>query len=198
MTPRDAFWDELGVAWSAINPDINVLAPRLEARLRRQSLLITAGLAAGALLSSVGVLLGLFTFWSGWTTGAWNFVTRGLAIETIAIMLAIGVSLLLPVRASDAARAVSDMLDLAIARAERTLVTLRLGLYGCLVAAVLGLLGAAIRTSLTGPPQLSPVVDLVILVLFAWGLFVYGRHVRITLDRLRALKHVLGVDGGSQ
>ena len=27
-TRRDAYWDELGVAWCAINPDIDVIAPR--------------------------------------------------------------------------------------------------------------------------------------------------------------------------
>src|SRR4029078_2476037 len=40
--PRDAYWDELGIAWCAIKPEVNVIAPRLKARLRRQSLLIAA------------------------------------------------------------------------------------------------------------------------------------------------------------
>ena len=62
------------------------------------------------------------------------------------------------------------MIDLAIARAQRTLVTIRLGLYACAVAAVFGLVGTAIRTYLTRPPRMSPVVDLAVLVMVALGL----------------------------
>jgi len=196
-TPRDPYWDELGVAWSAINPDIDVIAPRLKARLRRQSLLITAALVAGLPLSAVGLLLGVLTIWSGWTSGTWNFVTRGISIVAISVILAISVALLLPVRASDAARAVSDMIDLAIARAQRTLVTIRLGFYTCAVAAVGGLVGTAIRTHLTRPPRISPVGDLAVLVILALGLFVYARRVKITLETLRALKHALATGGGA-
>jgi len=110
-TPRDAYWDELGIAWCAIKPEVNVIAPRLKARLRRQSLLITAGLVIGLPLSAAGLLLGALTIWSGLTTGTWNFVTRGLAIGVISAIVAIAVSLLLPVRASEAARALSEMID---------------------------------------------------------------------------------------
>jgi hypothetical protein len=197
-TPRDAYWDELGVAWYAINPDIDVIAPRLKARLRRQSLLITAGLATGWPLSAVGGLLGLFTIWSGWTTGAWNFVTRGIAISAISVTLAMAMSWLLSVRRSDAAKAVSEMIDLAIARGQRTLVTIRLGFYACIVAAVCGLAGTAIRTYLSRPPHLSPAIDLAVLALLALGLFLCGRHTRMTVEKLRALKHALGMDGGDR
>ncbi len=89
-TSRDPYWDEWGVAWSAINPDVTIIAPRLKARLRRQSLLIMAGLLTGLPLSAVGILLGVLTIWSGWTTGTWNFVTRGIAIGAISAILAIG------------------------------------------------------------------------------------------------------------
>lgn len=192
--PRDAYWDELGVAWCAINPDINVIAPRLKARLRRQSLLIMAALVTGAPLSAAGLLLGVLTIWSGWTTGTWNFVTRGIAIGAVSVILAIAVSLLLPLRAGDAARAVSEMIDLAIARARRTLVTIRLGFFACAVAAVFGLAGTVIRIYRAGPPQFSPVVDLAVLVMFALGLLLCERHIRRTLKQLCALKHALGMD----
>lgn len=196
-TPRDAYWDELGIAWCAINPEINVIAPRLKARLRRQSFLIMAGLVTGLPLSAAGLLLGMLTIWSGWTTGTWNFVTRGIAIGSISVIFGVAVSLLLPVRASDSARALSEMIDLAIARAQRALVTIRLGFYACGVAAVFGLVGTAIRTYLARPPRMSPVVDLAVLAIFALGLFFYGRHIKVNLEKLRYLKHALAMDSGS-
>ena len=57
-TPRDAYWDELGIAWCAIEPEVNAMTPRLEARLRRQSLLITAVLILGLPLIVAGMLVG--------------------------------------------------------------------------------------------------------------------------------------------
>lgn len=190
----DAYWDELGIAWCAIKPEIDVITPRLKSRLRRQSFFIVASLVMGALLSVAGFLLGIFTIWSGWTTATWNFVTRGVGIMAISAMLAIAMSLLWPVKASDNAKALSEMLDLAIARAERTLKTIRLGLYACIAAAVLGTMGAAIRTYLARPPALSPVVDLAMLAIFALGLFHYGRHTRTDLAKFRHLKHTLAID----
>lgn len=195
-TSRDPDWDEWGVAWSAINPDVTIIAPRLKARLRRQSLLIMTGLLTGFPLSAVGILLGVLTIWRGWTTGTWNFVTRGIAIGAISAILAVAVSLLLPVKAGDAARSVSEMIDLSIARAQRGLGVIRLGLYACALAAVLGLVGTAIRTLLTRPPRISPVLDLAVLVIVALGLSVYGRHIRVDLQKLRALKRALNEDGG--
>ena len=58
--------------------------------------MITAGLVAGLPLSASGLLLGVLTIWRGWTTGTWNFISRGVAIGAISIILAMGVSLLLP------------------------------------------------------------------------------------------------------
>jgi hypothetical protein len=196
-TSRDAYWDELGIAWCAIKPEVNVIAPRLKARLRRQSLLITAGLVVGLPFSAAGLLLGALTIWTGLTTGTWNFVTRGLAIGVISAIVAIAVSLLLPVRASEAARALSEMIELAIARAQRTLAMIRLGFYACAVAVVFGLIGTAIRAYLASPPRMSPVVDLAVLGVFALGLFLCSRRVRVNLEKLRYLKRALAVDGGT-
>lgn len=194
-TPRDAYWDELGIAWRAIEPELAILAPRIKARLRRQSWSITAVLIIGLPLSAAGFVLGAFTIWSGLATGTWNFVTRGVAIGLMSSMAAIALSMLLPVRASDAAGKLSEMLDLAIARAQRVLATIRLGYYACAIAAVFGLMGAATRTYLTRPPQLSPAVDLAVLAIFALGLFLWGRRVRVNLEKLRYLKRVLAVEG---
>jgi hypothetical protein len=187
----DAYWDELGVAWSAINPDINVIMPRLKSRLRRQSFLIRAGIAMGIVLAVGGFIIGLVTIWKGWTTDTWNFVTRGIAILAASALLSIAVSLLLPVRASGDVKALAEMIDLAIARAERTLKTIRLGFYACAVVAVLGLAGTAIRTYLSRPPSVSPIIDLAVLAIFALGLFFYARHSRVDLAKYRCLKKAL-------
>jgi hypothetical protein len=193
-TSSDPYWDELGVAWCAINPQVDVIMPRLRSRLRRQSLLIMAGLVLGLPLCVAGFLLGAFTIWRGWTTGTWNFVTRGVTLVAISALLSIALSRLLPVRAGDDARALSEMIDLAIARAARTLMTIRLGLYACAVAALLGLLGTVIRTYSARPPAMSPIVDLAVLAIFAMGLFFYGRNTRIHLEKMKHLKRALATD----
>jgi len=194
--PTDEYyWDELGVAWCAISPDVDVIAPRLEARLRGQSILIKAALFLGLPLSVVGLLLGVLTIWSGWTSNTWNFIIRGIAIAAISVLAASALSLLLAAKASDAARAVSEMLDLAITRAERMLVIIRLALYACTVAAAFGLVGTAIRSRFATPPQMSPIVDLAMLALVAVGLLLYARQTKATVARLRALKHALTTDG---
>ena len=196
MTPlHDDYWDDLGVAWRAINPDVSVIAPRIEVRVRRQSALIVATLAIGLPLSAIGFGLGVFTIWRGWTTGSWNFATRGAAIVTIAILIAIAMVSLLGVRGSRAAAPVSAMLDLSIARAQRALIVIRLGMAACAVAAVLGLVGTAIRSRLSGPPLMSPIVDLVLLALTALGLFAWERIIRLRVGQLRAVKHAIDSDG---
>ena len=193
--PRDDYWDHLGVTWRAINPDVSAIAPRIEARVRRQSALIIAALVIGLPLSAIGFCLGVFTIWRGWTTESWNFVTRGAAIVTIAILMAIAMRSLLGVSKSRAAAPVSEMLALSIARAERALIGVRLGMAAGVVAAVMGLVGTAIRSRVSGPPLMSPVIDLLLLALSALGLFAWGRNVRLHLAQLRAVKHALDTDG---
>jgi hypothetical protein len=193
-TPSDAYWDELGIAWRAIKPEVNVLMPRLQARLHRQSIFITLGLIAGLPLSGAGFILGLFTIWNGWTSGTWNFVIRGLAIGVVSIILGVATALLGPVRANKAAGAFSEMIDLSIARSQRILLTLRLAFYACVVAAVLGIVGSVVRPQLTRPPQLSPIVDIVVLALCAWGLDLYGRQIKLGIEKMRYLKRTLVLD----
>jgi len=188
--PHDDYWDDLGVVWRAIDPEVSAIAPRIEARVRRQSAQIVATLVVGLPLSAIGVALGVLTIWRGWTTGAWHFVTRGVAIVTIAILMGVAMLSLLRVRAGRAL-AVSDMLELSIARAQRVVVGIRLGMAACLVGAVMGLVGTAIRTRVSGPPLMSPIVDLVLLALSAAGLFAWGRNVRLHLGRLQAVKRAL-------
>lgn len=193
--PSDAYWDELGIAWCAMDPDINVISPCLEARLRRQSRWITAGLWLGLPISAAGLLLAVFTIWSGWSSGAWNFVIRGIAIGAISTVFAIAVASLLPLNARDATRSLPDMIDLAMNRARRALVLIRLGLFACAFAAIAGGVGTAIRVHFTGPPRMSPIIDMVVLALAAMVLFVCGRPIRLELEKYKALKRALELEG---
>jgi hypothetical protein len=189
----DAYWDELGVTWCAIEPNASVIASRLEARLRRQSRWMTSGVVIGLPLGAAGVLLGMATIGIG-LFGAWNFVTRGIAILAMSAILTFALASLLQVRSGSTTGALAEMIDLAIDRAQRTLSLVRAGLYSCVIAAVFGLVGTAIRTHLRRPPKLSPIVDLVILGLIALVLFLYGRQVRVEQGKYRTLKQALAVD----
>jgi hypothetical protein len=189
----DAYWDELGVTWCAIEPNATIIASRLEARLRRQSRWMAAAVVIGLPLGAAGVLLGLVTIGIG-LSGAWNFVTRGVAIVAISAILTAAVYSLVPVVSGGSTHALSQMIELAIGRVQRTLLLLRAGLYSCVIAAVFGLVGTAIRTHLGRPPKLSPIIDLVILGLIALVLVLYRRQLRVDLGKYRALRQALAVD----
>ena len=188
----DDYWDDLGVTWCAIDPDIRVIKPRLEARLRRQSAWITAGLVIGVPLGVAGVLLGLVTIGLGFL-GPWNFVTRGIAMVAMSVILTLALWSLQPVR-STATTTLSEMIELAIDRAHRTLALVRAGLYSCIIAAVFGVVGTAIRTHLGNPPKMSPIVGLAILALIALVLSLYRRQIRAGIAKYGTLKRAL-VDG---
>jgi hypothetical protein len=190
----DRNWDELGVAWRAIDPDVGVIASRLEARLSRQSDWMTAGVVIGLPLCGAGLLLGVATICIGCFSGAWNFVTRGVAIIAMAAILAFALWSLLPVRSPGATSALSEMIDLAIDRAQRTLSLIRAGLYSCVMAAVIGLVGTAIRTQLGRAPKMSPIVDLLIVALTVLVLLLCRRQIRVELEKYRTLKQALAVD----
>lgn len=189
----DEYWDELGVTWCAIDPDVSVIASRLAARLQRQSRWITAGLVIGLPLGAAGVPLGVVTLGIG-LHGAWNFVTRGIALIVISAMVTFALASLLVVRQGGTTSAVSQMIDLAIDRARRSLSLIKAGLYACVIAAVFGLAGTAIRTHFGRPPKMSPIVDLVIVGLIALVLLLYARQVRVALGKYRTLKRALAVD----
>lgn len=193
--PSDANWDELGVAWRAADPNTGVIASRLEARLSRQSKWMTAILVIGLPLCGVGVLLGVATIGIGCFSGAWNFVTRGIAIVAMSAILGYALWSLQPLRSPDTTRALSELIDLAIDRARRTLTLIRAALYSCIIAAVFGLIGTAIRTHLGRSPKMSPIIDLVILALIALALLLYRRQIQVERAKYRTLKRALAVDG---
>lgn len=190
---NDAYWDELGIAWAAIDQNFTDVTPRLKNRIRRQMWLFRTGFIASAGLSFIGLGLGVWTIWLGVTMGAWNFVTRGIAIVIIALLTATMARALWSGRASDAGCDVSEMIDLAIARARRLLLIVRLSLCACFVAAVFGVIGAAIRTYLAKPPNMSPILDVILLALAIVAVALYGRSVKVDLAKFEYLKRVLAV-----
>ena len=193
---KDAYWDELGIAWCAVHPETEVIIPRLRASLRGQSFLIAAYVFAGLLLGLAGALLGAYTLWRSWTFGPWSFVVRGAVLLAISGMMAVAGLELLPVMRGDQARALPEMIDLAIVRAQRLLLAVRLGLLACAVTAVFALLGSAIRIFPGKVPPNSPILLYwVVLAALALGFFFYGRHINLTRRKFRYLKEALAMDG---
>lgn len=191
---RDPYWDELGIAWSAIETDTSAIMPRLQSRLRRQALIITAVLALGAPLTMAGFVIGVITIWSGSKSGSWNFITRGSAIVIISAIAAKAVCGLLPVRSSSDGKPLWDMLALAVARSQQTLAMIRLGIVACAIAAIFGLIGTAIRYSSGRPPALSPVIDTGVLAIVALVLILYMRQVKVSLAKLQYLRRAVTSD----
>lgn len=191
---QDPFWDELGVAWVAAVPKIGAITPQLESRLRGQTMFIRGALLLGICASVAGLILGGVTIWIGVNSGAWNFVTRGIALLAMALLAGVAAGALSPVRASDEARALSEMIELSIARARRALLTVRLALWACAVAGVFGLAGSVLRTHLSGPPKMSPVVDLALLGVVAVALVLYRQNMTAALAKFEYLKRALAAD----
>ncbi|HKQ09877.1 MAG TPA: hypothetical protein VJS85_01695 [Rhizomicrobium sp.] len=191
---KDAYWDELGVAWCAVNPEADIILPPLKERLRRQSLLITAGLVLGLPLGGLGVALGLYTLAIGWQSGAWFFVTRGTAIILVSGLVLYGWMVLKPVGVGAAGRALPYMLRLAIARLERFLAVARLGLYACGVTAAFGPAGMVLRMEAGKPMQGPLLLYLTIIVLCAAGLFFHASAMRTSLARYRHLQQTLDAE----
>jgi hypothetical protein len=194
---KDAYWDELGIAWCAIHPEPDAIMPRLKSRLRRQSFLIAAYVVTGLLFGLAGALLGAYSVWRGWTIGLWNFVARGVVLVAVSAIPAVAALGLLPVMTGDQARALPDMIDLTIARAERLLVAIRLGVLACAVVAALELAGMAIRAYSGRLPAMPLVLELAVLAILAiltLALIFYGRHVSVTLTKFQYLKDALAKD----
>ena len=187
----NSYLDELGVAWYAIDPNLSAIASRLKIRLRRQSRWISAGLAVGLPVCAAGILLGVTSIGVGGFSAQWNFITRGIAWVAMSAIIAYALASLLDVRSESNASELSAMIDLAIDRAQKTLSLIAAGFYACVIAAVFGLAGAALRTHADRPPRLSPIIALAILALIALVLFLYRRQVWVKLERYRALRQAV-------
>jgi hypothetical protein len=194
---KDAYWDELGIAWCAVHPETEIIIPRLQDRLRGQSVLIRAGVVAGLLFGVAGALVGAYSVWRGWTIGLWNFVARGVVLAAVSAIPAVAALALLPVMSGDQARALPDMINLTIARAEKLIAAIRLGLMTCAVLAALELAGMAIRAYSGRPPAMPLVLELAVLAIqaiLALAFFFYERHINVTRRKFRYLKVALAGD----
>lgn len=190
MSSNDVYWDELGVAWRAIDPDLSVIGPKLENRLRRQAAAVLGIMLIGAPLSVGGLVLGFYTLWIGWSHGIWNFIPRGIAVIAISSLLAMATWSRRGSRRVDSGT-LADMLDLGVVQAERFRHVVLAGYWACAAAAVLGLMGYGVRDYWYGRPAMSPIVPLVLLALVAMVLLLFGRRLRADLARLRYLRGVL-------
>jgi hypothetical protein len=193
----DKYFDDLGVAWRAIEIDAGIVAPRLRSRLQRQSVLIRMALVLGVPVAAGGIVLGGLTVWWGWTSGTLNFVVRGVAIGVVAALALVTLLSLVSVRASDDAQALAEMIALAIQRARTTLTAIRVGLLACAIAATFGVIGAVIRTRGGKPPALSPIVDIAILVLVTVILLAYRQRTNVTLAKMHYLERAIASDSNS-
>jgi hypothetical protein len=117
---------------------------------------MAVALVIGMLFGAMGVLLGLATLGTGLSFHIWNFLTRGSAIIAVSVILMLATWPLHQATSSDAAQALSQMIDVAIDHAHKTLSLIRAGLYCCIIAAIFGLAGNAIRTHFGNPPKMSP------------------------------------------
>lgn len=194
MYPDDPYWDELGIAWRSTERDLDQLAPRLEARLRRQSFAIAAAFALGFPLLCAGIALGAFTIWRGWTTETWNFVTRGIAIVIISALLIRALAAFLPFRTHANSRTLSGMLDIATSRIGRTLFLIRTAIAASIIAAAFGIAGAVIRMRAGSPPHLSPIIDLIIVALIIACLWLCERRTSTENRKLNYLRRTLGAN----
>lgn len=159
---QDAFWDELGVSWRASIRDPGPVSSRLEARLKLQSALLTAGTSAAISFGVLGFGLAAWTLWIGWTGQVWNFITRGITVAAISL-LAIMASLALRTRDRLETRSLQELLRFSITRSERLIRATDLVCYSLVILAVGGMIGYALRIRFGRPPAVSPVEDLLVL-----------------------------------
>lgn len=188
--PEDAYWDELGIAWTAIEPDLRASMPRMKRRMRWHTLSMVVATFGGIAVGIAGGVLGIWTIWLGLSAGIWNFVTRGIAILVISLLIAgLGWSSRSALRGST--ETVSAMIELALLRAEKWHLAIRLGYAGCVVAAALGLIGYGIRVHSGRPPAMSPVEPVVVLAVFGLVLVLLHRVVHDRIAKYRYLKRIL-------
>lgn len=185
-TDDQAFWDELGVSWRASIADAGLISSRLEARLKLQSALLTAGTVAGAAASLLGFALAAYTLWIGWSSQTWHFLTRGVTLAAVSLLAAVA-TLALRARNGVETRSLPEMLRLAIRGTERLIKAADLGCYSVLILALGGTLGYALRIRYGRPPTVSLVEDLFALAIAGLALVWYRRSQAHALRRYRYL-----------
>ena len=171
-----------------IDPNGAVLVSRLETRLRWQSRWITAVLAIGLPVCMLGIILGLTSIGAGLPSGSWKFITRGIAWIAMSAILIVALLPLIAVQSNVTSSALSEMMDLAIDRAQGTLWLVRGGLCACAIAATSSLVPIAFRTHFARPPRVSAIVVVEILALIASALVFCSWRVGLKLRKYRALR----------
>ena len=185
---QDAYWDELGVAWTAIDP--NISAPHLKARLRRQALFAALAVFAGLPLCVAGIVLGSWTLWRGASSETWFFVTRGIAILVISLLGGFAAWTFRSAR-KDNTDSVPAMIALALRRAQAWLGAVRLGLVGLGTVALLGTLGYELRIQAGKPSAMPPAPALVVLALLAVVLVLLHAKAKEDVAKFRYLQALL-------
>jgi len=188
--PRDAYWDELGIAWTAIEPDLRASMPRMKRKLRWQTLSLVAVIFGGVPVGIAGGVLGTWTIWLGLSTGIWNFATRGAAILVISLLVA-GVGWSSRSALRDNTETLSAMVELTLLRAEKWRLAIRLGYASCVVAATLGMIGYGLRVHFGKPPAMSPVEPMVVLAVLGLVLVLLHHSVRGRIAKYRYLRRLL-------
>jgi hypothetical protein len=187
----EPFWDELGIAWQAATPAAAVPLDRMKAHFRTESRLLLAAIAACSVVGTAMLALAVFTFWQAWRLAAWNCGTRGLALLIIGTILLLIVRALWPVRGSDAARSLSDYAELGFARAAQGLRVCALSFGVCAAAALLGVIGALLRTRAGHPPVVPVAVGLALVAVLAGGVVAERRRFAREQARFAYLRDAL-------
>jgi hypothetical protein len=187
---RDAYRDELGIPWTAIEPDLRASMTRMKRQLRWQTLLLVAVTFGGVPVGIAGGVLGVWTIWLGLSTGIWNFATRGAAILVISLLVA-GAGWSSRSTLRDNTETLSAMVELTLLRAEKWHLAIRLGYASCVVAATLGMIGYGIRVHSGKPPAMSPVEPMVVLAGLGLVLVLLHRSVRRRIAKYRYLRRLL-------
>lgn len=147
-------------------------------------------------MSIAALALGAFTLWRGFSSSAWNFVTRGIAIAIISFLIAF-VSWSQRIGARAATSTLAEMIDVAISRIQKLRQAALIGIYICAVAVTFGVLGYFIRRHMGQAPAMSPGWPSGLLVLASVTLMLYVRRATDELKRLRYLKSCLILPGCS-
>ena len=192
-TIDDRFWDELGVSWRATILDVGSVSSRLEARVRLQRAIVTAGTVAGAGVSLLGFGLAAWTLYIGWSNQTWHFLTRGATLAVVSFMTLMA-TLALRERNGVETRSLREMLQVSIARSERLLRAAELCSYSVLILALGGTLGYALRIGVGRPPAMSPVEDLLALSIAGLALVWYRRGQASALRKYRHLSQVFSAE----
>lgn len=191
---KDIYWDDLGIAWIAFDPNLADTSPKLVSRVRRETRLFRLGFFAATSVSLIGLFGGIWTVWLGITFGIWNFATRGIAIILIGLLAAIAAHEFWSAGASSENCTGSEMIEMTIVRARRLLLTIRLGLSACVLAAIFGVIGTIIRSHSSRPPNLPPAVDLILLALVALVLGLYGQRVKVKREKFEYLRRIMAAE----